>query len=71
MHSKFVPYNLIVPSLDAAYAVPMVTVEASGLEVCYANSNLADGEQYLLCSCGASNFKTRGKPQTARHTAGE
>ena len=64
-----VPYDLTVPSLHAAYAVPMVPVEIAGLEVRYAISNRADDEAALERSplCRSLNFKKpRGRPQTAR-----
>ena len=66
-----VPYDLTVPSLHAAYAVPMVPVEIAGLEVRYAISNPADDEAGAALErtplCRAPNFKKpRGRPQTAR-----
>ena len=72
----FVPYNLTIPSLRSAYAVPMASLEISGLEVHYANLNPADGEAGVALErsplCRAPNFKkARGRPQTARRTAGE
>ena len=70
------PYNLTVPSLRAAYAVPIASVEIAGLEVRYANLNPAGGDAGVALErsplCRAPNFKKdRGRPQKARRTAGE
>ena len=56
----FIPYNLTLETFKAAYAEPMLPVEVEGLE--------PQGDN----DCRAPLFKkARGRPQTARLTAGE
>ena len=66
----FVPYNLTVPSLRAAYAAPMAPVEIAGLEVHYTNLNPADGEARVALErsplCRAPNFKKLGEAHKRR-----
>ena len=57
----FGPYNLTVPSLRAAYTVPMAPVEIAGLEARYADLNPANGEAEVALErpplCRAPNPK--------------
>ena len=66
----FVLHSLTVPSLCAAYAAPMVAVDIGGLGVHYAKLSSDDGERSPLCRTPIVK-KPRGRPQTARRTAGE
>ena len=57
---EFIPYNLTLEAFKATYAEPMLPVDVDGIE--------PQGEN----DCRAPLFKkARGRPQTARLTAGE
>ena len=67
----FVPYNLTLPLLRAAYAVPMAPVGIAGLEVRYTNLNPANGDAGVALepfgANGGSRPSTDGPPAISRH----